>query len=260
MKAIKATDNLGTDVLLNNIVLRTPTNEAITVDRIDNSNVVIDPIMMYCQIKAFLHGAYITGGTMSHGLISYLPLISPYNSSEAVTAIPDVNPNYIVDWVQVQLRAIYNGPILQSQSCFLLDNGTVVDSTGNPNICFEYLDVLDHYVILRHRNHLGVMTIATHEFNLTSTLAPLVNLTISGALYGGDGIAAKLVETGVYALYAGDANRDGRITNSDKVLFWRPQNATIGYRPADFNLNGRVQNSDLVSFWRVNNAKVSRIP
>ncbi len=260
MKAIKATDDLGTDVLLNNIILRTPTNQAITVDRVDHSNVVIDAIMMYCKIKAFLQGAYITGGTMRHSLTNYLPMTSPYNSTEVITALPDVSPNYIVDWVQVQLRATYNGPILQSQSCFLLEDGRVVDVSGNPNISFEYLDNLSHYVILRHRNHLGVMTAIPHTLSNDPLSSPYINLTVLGSVYGGDNNAVKVIEPGVLAMYTGDADYNGIIQNLDIYSHIMPQLGLSGYLTSDSDLSGIVQNIDLYSYTIPNLGKSSLIP
>ncbi len=260
MKAIKATDDLGTDVLLNNIILRTPTNQAITVDRIEHSNVVIDAIMMYCQIKAFLQGAYVTGGTMRHDLTSYLPLVSPYNSAEVITALPDVSPNYIVDWVQVQLRATYNGPILQSQSCFLLEDGRVVDVNGNPNISFEYLDNLNYYVILRHRNHLGVMSAAPYSLSLEASLATFVDLSISGSAYGGDGSGAKVMEPGVLALFTGDVDGNRFVQNLDIYTYSVPALGLSGYQAADSDLNGLVQNIDIYTYTVPNLGNASQIP
>jgi len=260
MKGKKATDNLGTDIDLHNVILRDPLNIEIPEDRIEGSNVIIDPILMYCKIKAFLHGPYISGGSMRHSLTSYLPLTSPYNSAHVIRALPNVNPNYIVDWVYVQLRDSYNGAVVQSQSCFLLQNGSVVDTTGSSILSFEYLDVLNHYVILRHRNHLGVMTSSAFSFALEQNSPPLIDLTALNSVFGGNSLGARQIEPGVLALFAGDANNDGRINNIDLILLWRDQNGVSGYSQADYSLSGVVDNLDMVVYWRINNGRSSQIP
>jgi hypothetical protein len=260
LHAIRSTDELGTDVLLSNVILRDPLNNEILEDRVEGSNVVIDPILMYCRIKAFLHGPYLAGGSMRHIILNYIPLTSPYNTAESVTALPEVSPNYIVDWVLIQLRATYNGPVLHSQSGFILSDGSVVDKEGNPNLSFEYTDLLSHYIVLRHRNHLGVMSAVAHELTLDSGSSSLVNLTQLGSVYGGDVLGARQVETGVLALYTGDSNSDGRVNNIDWVAFWRVQNGSSGYIQSDYDLSGVVNNVDWVLYWRINNGRISQIP
>lgn len=260
MKGIMKTDALGTDVLLNNVILRDPLNNEINEDRVEGSNVIIDPIMMYCKIKAFLHGPYLSGGSMRHNLTPFLPLTSPYSITDVITALPSVSPNYIVDWVYIQLRETYNGPVVQSQSCFLLQNGTVVNIHGSPNIVFENHDIADHYIILRHRNHLGVMSASPFSLSLSASTAPLVDLTALNSVYGGNTFGARQVETGVLALYAGDANKDGRVNNIDLVMLWRAQNGVSGYSQADYSLSGIVDNLDMVLYWRLNNGRSSQIP
>ncbi|MCB5228669.1 MAG: cohesin domain-containing protein [Candidatus Cloacimonetes bacterium] len=260
LKAIKSTDANGTDLIMPNIILRDPLNNAIPVDEINGSNVIIDALLMHCKIKAYLQGAYLTNGSMRHSLISFLPLTSPYDENDIIDILPDVSPNHIVDWVSVQLRETYNGPILVSQSAFLLDNGMVVDMDGNSYLSFEHTDLLSYYVILRHRNHLGVMSAVAHEFSLDYEDAPLIDFSQAETLYGGAVNAAMQVDSNIFALIAGDANGDGRIANNDQAVFWRSQNGSFGYHSADFDLNGAVQNSDMVIYWRNNNGRVSVIP
>lgn len=260
MKGIKATDDLGTDVLLNNIILRTPTNQAITVDRVDHSNVVIDAIMMYCQLKAFLQGAYVTGGTMRHDLLPYLPLISPYDAGVTLASLPEVAPLYIVDWVNIQIRTTSLSPAEQSVSAFLLSDGSIVRTDGNPLIGFTYDTTTDYFVVLRHRNHLGIMSSVPQSLSLDSISAPLIDLSIPGSVYGGDGSGAKVIEPGTLALFTGDVDSNRFVQNLDIYTYSVPTLGLSGYQAADSDLNGLVQNIDIYTYTVPNLGKASQIP
>lgn len=215
---------------------------------------------LYGSFKAFLQGPYQTGGSMAHDLESLLPLSSPYNEDHNVLALPDVSPHYVVDWVYLQLRASPNGPIEQSRSAFMLENGSLVDLSGNPAIAFEYRSETSFYVILSHRNHLGIMTASSHSLAISPDEAPLIDLTVLNSVYGGNQTGVKQVEPGVLALVAGDADQDGSVLPTDFNLYWRPQSGLMGYLSADFDLNGAVLPTDLNLYWRLNVGLLAQIP
>ena len=66
----------------------------------------------------------------------------------------------IVDWVWLELRADHDaGLVIDSRSALLRRDGTVVDVDGvTDTIIFEADPAEKYYVVLKHRNHLGVMT------------------------------------------------------------------------------------------------------
>ena len=88
------------------------------------------------------------------------------------------------------------------------------------------------------------------------------DFTASSSRYYGGTAAAVEVETGVWAMIAGDANADGYITTSDYNL-WLPENnsAASGYLATDMNLDGNVTTSDY-NLWLPNNnaARFSQVP
>ncbi len=218
------------------------------------------PTHLYARVKAFLQGPYISGAAMSHDITSLLPLTSPYNASHGVAALPDVSPRYIVDWIYLELRATVNGATTQARSAFLLDDGSVADLDGSNFVAFDYAENSDYYVILRHRNHLGIMSSTTHTLSTTSGSAPLIDLSIPDSVYGGNQAGVKLIEPGVLALYSGDADANGAVLPSDLNLYWRVQTGLTGYREADFDLDGAVLPSDLNLQWRLNTGLQSQIP
>ncbi|NLO11609.1 MAG: hypothetical protein GX122_04215, partial [Candidatus Cloacimonetes bacterium] len=214
----------------------------------------------YANIKVFLEGPYISNGMMSYELTDVLPLNSPYDNEE-IEGLPDVSPRHIVDWVQVQLRLTETGEEEHTFNAFLLDNGYLVNTDGNNGFAIDYTPGTSYYIIVRHRNHLGIMSAQSHEFSITPETAPQIDLTVLGSIYGPPGYGAKQLSDGVLALFAGDADGDGQIFNNDRNFFWMPQAGSVfGYHAADFDLDGWVFNSDLNFYWRLNVGSQSRIP
>ena len=108
--------------------------------------------------------------------------------------------------------------------------------------------------MVRHRNHLGCATLDPVNFMVAST--PLVNFTsASTATFGATATSArKLLEAGVYGLYAGNTNL--AVGGSPRIKYSGASNdpgpiAVIvggslfvpGYYIEDVNLNGQVRYS-----------------
>lgn len=255
----KNTGPSGTDVILTDVVLRDPLNNPVPISYVGSCNIIIDAFDSYARIKAYLHGPYIIGGTMRHELLPYLPLTSPYDG-QVIDALPDVSPRFIVDWVFVGLRVSVNGAIEQSQNAFILNDGFVVSLAGESLLTFSDLAASDYYITLRHRNHLGIMSAVPHHLPTSQQEVTTIDLTALNSVYGGNVLGVKIIEPGVLAMYAGDADRDGAVFNSDRNLYWSSQLGQSGYRSADFNMDGNVFNTDLNLFWRVNFGRQSQIP
>jgi len=254
------TGDAGTDVILSDIVMRDLLNNEIGVGQIDNANVVIEAAPLYNKIKVFLQGPYISGGSMNHALTSVLPLTSPYDSSVTISALPNVSPHYIVDWVDVELRTGLSSASEQRMSAFVLENGSVVDLNGDPVLKWQYLTTTSFYVVVRHRNHLGIMSSSQRSLSLDPQSVSIVDLTIPGSVYGGDEIGVRVVEAGVLALYTGDADINGQVQNIDLYIVILPQIGSSGYLVGDTNLDSQVQNTDLYLNAMPNVGKASQIP
>ncbi len=124
-------------------------------------------------VKAFLQGP-LASSNMSDAIRPILPTISPYtsatytlisdNSLPTTTCIleDDDSDNAIVDWVLLELRdATDNTQIVATRSALLQRDGDVVDVDGKSAVRFDGLSAGNYYVVVRHRNHLGVMTAFT---------------------------------------------------------------------------------------------------
>lgn len=110
------------------------------------------------KIKVFLEGSYQAGGdTMSTTLNAghFIPLESPYGDGRHTEEIPDD----IVDWVLIELRETADGAAVTSKSFFIRKDGMVVDLDGTTTeLPFEGVSEGDYYIVVRHRNHLSVMS------------------------------------------------------------------------------------------------------
>lgn len=222
------------------------------------------------DIKAFLQGPFTvaTGGPANDTMTTALnyrgflatQLTSPYTdkdasgglSSPSVGSIPN---NTITDWVQIQLINPSNTTDTIKKSAFITKFGDVVDLDGSsiPQILGAYEPSI---VRLVHRNHLPVKTAGNVS---TQTVTP-IDFTTAGSFYvSGSGISPSInitqpqkeVETGKFAMWAGDINQDGfvkyNLANNDRFIIYQAigaanANVTVnGYLPTDVNLDGTTK-------------------
>lgn len=203
-------------------------------------------------IDVFLEGPY-NGSDMSTTLKDngYIPLTSPYiQDPRVVSSIP----SGVVDWVLVELRRTAGGPAVVSRSAFLGSNGRIFTETNSTGVEMFVEKLYDYYIVVRHRNHLAVMSSSLLDMNSGSAAWDFT--TGIGQCYGGD--AANL-GGGVYGMYSGDASGNGQVQNDDKNDYWKTQVGLSGYRSADFNLNGQVQNDDKNDLWKTNVGKGTQV-
>jgi len=180
------------------------------------------------SIKTFLHGAY-DGGILTTTLNSegLLPLTSPYGTGESVAVIPSAD---ITDWVKIELRDPTDATsILKTYSKFLKSNGQIVDLDGSSTP--RFIDApTSAFIAIRHRNHLGVRTSSSLDL-ITSPYQSHDFTTASSQAYGSD--AMKEVESGVWAMWGGNANGDQYVRAKQIFI---PGSGTI-YSDRDYILN-----------------------
>ncbi|MBU2930148.1 hemagglutinin protein [Winogradskyella psychrotolerans] len=209
--------------------------------------------------KLFLQGPMLNPlntGLMNDDLreAGYIPTTSPY--TDAVTCNASVfnvtGENAIVDWVWLELRdKTDNTLVILSQSALLQRDGDVVATDGVSNINLNIASD-DYYIVVNHKNHLGVMTNTPITIARTATPAVVDFTDVSTTTYGT--LAQSTLSSGDMALWAGDVNGDGLINFSgdinrvlvDIVLF--PSNNSFsssydfvdGYFQSDVFLDGNV--------------------
>ena len=215
--------------------------------------------------KVFLEGPY-SGGSMSTSLktLNVIPLTQPYSGSpwnysgiEHVASIPA----NVTDWILVELRTGTSASTkLATRAGFLKNNGVITDLNGIDLLSFVGLSAGNYYIVIRHRNHMPVMSAGPAPVSSSSAL---YDFSIgAGQVYGGangyKNIDPVLLKWG---MVAGDASNDGRVFNSDYTDFWVPAFGTINvYNRADFKMDGNVFNSDYTDYWVLNFGKVNLLP
>jgi len=204
------------------------------------------------KAKIFLQGRYQVDTddmttTLEDG--GDIPLTSPY--SEAPRTVTSI-PADVTDWVLVQLRSTYNGATVSQQSVFLKADGSLVEPDGTAeNIGLVNVVNGNYYVVLRHQNHLAVMSAAAQALSRTS--AALYDFSTGNAKFYGSG-GATLLEENVYGMWSGDINQDGQITTTDYTLWYNSARAgDSGYQITDVNGDGQVTTSDYTIWY--NNAR-----
>lgn len=195
--------------------------------------------------KLFVEGAFNgTNLNTSLGAVAgTIPTAQPYSAApwnyagtESVSSVPA----NVVDWVLVQAVNNSTFAVVESRAAFLLADGTIQDPTGSTGSVFSSLtNGTTYHFILRHRNHLDVMT--RQPLTASASMIQYDFTTAATQAFGNDQM--KQVATGVYALYAGDYNADGIITVKDFNRYVS-EASQFGYRSADGNLNRTVETQD----------------
>ncbi len=218
--------------------------------------------------KAFLEGPYQPGtggnpGTMNTylGDNDLLPHSQPFNTApwnytgtESVTTLPAG----VVDWVLLELRTTPTGTAVARRAAFLKSDGSIVDTDGTSPVTFNSVAAGDYYIIVRHRNHLAIMSAAPQTLSQAS---PLYDFTTAQAQAFGTNPMRDLGD-GFFGMVSGDGEADGDVDAADKNLVWRPQNGTAwSYtKYGDYNLDGGIDALDLNLEWRPDNGSATQVP
>ena len=199
------------------------------------------------KVKVFLQGPYSSGAmTTTLNTSGYIPLTQPYNvapwnysGGEIVSAIPNSN---VVDWILVELRTgTASSSKVETRAAFLLKDGSVVDIDGSSDVAFNVATAGSYYIVVRHRNHLAVMSAAAQSL----PNAPAYDFTTAQTqAYGTNPMAA--LTGGVFGLPAADANINGGV-GADDITTVRNAVGLAIYVVTDVNMNGGVGADDITA-------------
>ncbi len=169
-------------------------------------------------------------------LKGYIPLVHPYSTLNPITAVASLNAsatavtgsNALVDWVFVELRDSFNPSIVvDSRAALLQRDGDIVDVDGLSPVLFSQVNPGSYYVAVRHRNHLGVMTLTALSLTPTTTTVDFRNPGTATFTYTGTSSYTQattdqsqvVVQQGM-AMWAGNATLDNAIsTPHNSILF-----------------------------------------
>jgi hypothetical protein len=170
----------------------------------------------------------------------------------------------IVDWVFVELRSKTDSTdVVATRSGLLQRDGDIVDMDGISPLSFYGVGADSFYIVVRHRNHLGVMSRKISNLDLVDlTSADIPVFDFGSALNNGfdyTGMARKCGDQSNYcAMWAGDFNGDGKLKfinpgDDQNILFFDvlvyPDNLInsanynfgYGYIQGDLDLNGKAK-------------------
>lgn len=233
--------------------------DATTVGDVLSANCICVGTVPTLSARVLLQGPYDAGTSLMTDALRSLgtfPLTEPYTAlglaptAGGTTIAPSVltvtGNDAIVDWVLVELRSLASPATVVMRRCALLQrDGGVVDLDGFSPVALPGITG-PHHVAMRHRNHLGVMT-----------LGPVTIGGAAGVLDFADastlvwGTNARFPLGAAQLLYMGDCTGNGAVkytgsgNDRDPILVrvgsTTPNNTVSGYFPEDVNLNGQVK-------------------
>jgi hypothetical protein len=211
------------------------------------------------NLKIALQGAFNGAGmdtTLRHN--GSLPTTQPYTGapfSYGGTETRLVPPDGAVDWVLVELRTgTAANTKFATRAGWVLTDGAVRELAGASPLGFTGLAAGNYYVVVRHRNHLAIMSAAPVAISSTGDLYDFT--TGQAQAFGTNPMIA--LSGGVFGMYAGNSNGDNVITVAD----YNPVGLQLfqsGYRNGDHNLNNVVTVQDY-NFVGQNLFKTSQVP
>ena len=213
------------------------------------------------NVQANLRGSW-NGASMNSTLNTILPLSQPYNDAafgnynggEGVPIGFFASHTNIVDWILIDFRKPVTGLAADANSasaiarkaCFLLTTGSIVEIDGITPIILTLNKQGSGFSVIRHRNHLGVMSPSKPldaVGNFTNDFRVLANNYTNGLLTSPP---AQLLAGGSYGLWAGNANKDGTVNAGDVGLVKSNANLTLtGYVFGDVNMDQTVNSGDV---------------
>lgn len=210
------------------------------------------------RIKMFLGGPFIAGtSSMTTTLRSAGILTSRFGTWNV--------PGAAVDSVAIEIRnatAAASSTVRRYAPAWILADGTIRDfaDTAAVDVMFDSVATGPYYLVVRHRNHLAIMsasrielTTSATEYDFSASPARAFGLNPMKGLGTGGGPP--------FGLLAGDGNANGVVNAADANSVWRPQNGSInGYFSGDFNLSGTVNATDQIMYWRGNNGMMTQVP
>ncbi|HZW39357.1 MAG TPA: cohesin domain-containing protein [Ignavibacteriaceae bacterium] len=232
--------------------IRMRDNENNIID-VNSTNLTINILLPMVKPKVLLQGGYNSStNKMNVNLLSVLPTAQPfniapfnYNGTENVAASFFQQHTNIVDWVLLELRTdISSSSIISRRAGFLLESGEIVDMDGTNPIYFGSVTPENYFLVVKHRNHLAIMTSSAKSFSDLSTY----DFTTSQTQAYGNNPMVEL-GVGIFGMASGDANSDGNITSTDFNIFSPSfNNISSGYLNSDFNLDLNVTSTDFNYF------------
>ena len=155
-----------------------------------------------------------------------------YNGSESVSSVP----NSVVDWVLLELRtSTAASTTVARKAVFLKNDGSIVALDGISKPSFGELSSGSYYIVIRHRNHLDIMSANPVSLSFTSSLYDFT--TGPDKAYGSNPLID--LGNGMWGMCAGDGDYNGIVNVIDYGTVGNFLLQT-GYKYGDLDLNGVI--------------------
>jgi hypothetical protein len=209
-----------------------------------------DDLNARVNVRAILEGPF-DGTAMKSDLNTnnLLPSTDPFGLGETMNpAVRSfVGLSAPVDWARVELRSNVNpATVVASRAVLIQRSGNLMQPTGEQTIIFPGVPAGNYHVVVKHRNHFGIMSFSPYLLRDPGTL---VDFTTSATATYGTG-ARKTVGAS-QVMWMGNVTGDGLIqytgsgNDRDPVLVrvgsTTPNNTILGYYLEDTNLDGTVK-------------------
>ncbi|MBN1997766.1 hypothetical protein JW935_09450 [candidate division KSB1 bacterium] len=195
-----------------------------------------------------------------------IPVISPYpDHRDSGYNEPGDIPEKIVDWVYLRFRSGANLPenscFIQlgngytGYSCYLRNDGYLVDVDGSEGVTVPGLQEGEYYLFIAHRNHLTVLSATpVNTANLTDYTTNYYDFTTGFnkfyKFWNDNGVYRHIMNNKVL-VGAGDAPYDGNNPIKTEQVegidenYWTFFQGILGYHDADYNMGVHVEGFDL---------------
>jgi hypothetical protein len=194
------------------------------------------------RLKVLAQGRHSSGTTMNSDPTYVNTVLSPRFNNYIISEYHPI-PSTVIDSISVSLRPCPICPDVVTIPAWLMADGSVRDfrTITDSTITFASLDNGDYHVVIRHRNHLSLMSSST--INLVTNGDGFTDLTTISNIYGGG--AAALTGTSAVGMYAGNARNNNQEVNAGDEFDVISQNLQTGYRLTDVDLSGETNALDV---------------
>ncbi|MFK7925048.1 MAG: hypothetical protein AB8H47_24035, partial [Bacteroidia bacterium] len=221
--------------------------------------------------RVILEGPFdMTDSRMNDALrtLDYIPSTEPYTAlgytalgnggGETVStlSLSVTGDNAIVDWIWVELRD-ENDPtiVVAAKAALIQRDGDIVDTDGSSAVSFAGINTGNYYFVVKHRNHLGVMT--QTPISLTASATNLNFADGTTPTYGTNA-QNSIGSTGHFCMVSANVTGDKVVDAADRSELWN-QRSTIGYKLSDATCDGATDAADRSAGWN-NRSRVEQIP
>lgn len=242
---------LGTRTIIDSIIIKWPSGitQYLLNQPINQTINIVEEVASHAYISILLEGPVNGNDIMATGLD--IPEQQPFNVAPyfhpGLETYSSTQPD-AVDWVLVQLRNPSDATeVISSVAGILLSDGRVVSSDGYSPLKLPGTINGTFLISVAQRTHLDVISkssVAVEDFKIFYDFK-------SNAAAGTD--SQKILPSGSFALWVGDANIDQVIDAADRSGTWNLRNS-VGYLSADVNLDGVVDAADRSLTWNNRNA------